>query len=243
RAAGGSVRISGRVEGNCTLAGGELIVTKEGIVKDNVLAVGGTIRIAGKTEAELKVACEELEVTGEVGRDLDFAGGSVNIREGAVVGGNATIYIAELNQANIADGAVAGTVSIKIQDEDEAATVLGARAGTFWFTLLYGLSLILMALLLALVLPAKTLEARAMLTRSFGMTFLWGFLGLIAVPVAVALLCVLVIGIPLGLFVLAVYLWFLYLSQLSLPLLASSWIAKGETLRGWGLFWPIAAGD
>jgi cytoskeletal protein CcmA (bactofilin family) len=242
RAAGGSVRISGTVEGNCTLAGGELDVTRDGLVKDNVLGFGGTIRISGKTEGELKVAGGELVVRGEVGRDLHFEGGKLQIRDGATVGGNATIYIGDADDADIADGAVAGTVTIKTRDDNGEPTILGAPSGTFWFNLVYGLSLMFMALVFALVMPVKTLEARAMLTQSFGMTVLWGFLGLIAVPVAVVVLFVLVIGIPLGLFVLVLYLWFLYLSQLSLPLLASSWIAKGESIRGWRLFWPIALG-
>ena len=55
-----------------------------------------------------------------------------------------------------------------------------------------------------------------------------------------AITAVTVIGIPLALFVLFLYCWFLYLTQLSLPLVIGWWIRKGAALKGWELFWPLA---
>jgi len=242
RAAGGTIRINGTVDGNCTIAGGSLVVGSEGVVKDNLLAMGGTIRISGRAEKEVKVFCEELTISGTVGQDLHFAGERIEVLEGSTIGGDATIDLSERENAHIAEGAVRGNTTIRLEDERPASAVAAANGGSYLFRLLYALSLILMAALSVYVLPKKTQEATVLVREGFGMTFLWGFLGLLVVPLAIVLLMIVIVGIPLGLFVLALYLWFLYLSQLSLPLVASTWVTKDATVRGWKLFWPMGLG-
>lgn len=242
RAAGGTVRINGTVDGNCTMTGGLVVVGSQGLVKDNLLAMGGTIRISGRAEKQVKVFCEELTISGTVGQDLHFAGERIEVLEGSTIGGDATIDLSDKENAHIAEGAVRGKATIRLEEDRPAPAVVAAKGGSYLFGLLYALSLILMAVLTVYVLPKKTQEARTFVKEGFGMTFLWGFLGLIGVPLAVVLLMIVIVGIPLGLFVLVLYLWFLYLSQLSLPLLASTWITKDATARGWKLFWPIALG-
>jgi hypothetical protein len=240
RAGGGTVRVSGTVDGNCTLAGGNVVLASDAVVKQNVLALAGSVRISGRVAKELKVAGGELNVSGDVGEDLTFYGDKVQIMDGARVGGKATFTVEDSNNVSVAQGTVPAGVEIKTRALEAKAPAFEDKGAGYLFGALYTVSLILMALLVAYVFPRKMREAKVLVKGGFGMTFLWGFLGVLGLPVVVVILLVVVVGIPLGLFVLVLYLWFLYLSQLSLPLLASAWIVKDEAPPGWKLFWPVA---
>jgi hypothetical protein len=62
------------------------------------------------------------------------------------------------------------------------------------------------------------------------------------IPVAAVVLCATVVGVPLGLFVLVIYLWLLYLSQLTLGVALADILVGVDGKAGWRLFFGVALG-
>ena len=65
---------------------------------------------------------------------------------------------------------------------------------------------------------------------------------MIVIPVAAAILFVTIVGVPLGIFLLATFFWILYVSQLSLGIVLGGRIMGMDGKTGWNLFLAFAAG-
>jgi hypothetical protein len=66
--------------------------------------------------------------------------------------------------------------------------------------------------------------------------------GLILIPIISVILLVTVIGIPLGLLGLTLFLWMLYLTQLTLGVFIGHRLFGIQEKKGWNLFWAFAVG-
>ena len=134
-----------------------------------------------------------------------------------------------------------GTVSIS----DEMAhmhNILGYRAWRFWFKLLWMGSLLATGLFLIFAFPKRLVGIGTAITDRPGEALLWGVGGIILIPVACCILFVTIIGVPLGLILLSIFLWLAYLSQLSLGVVAGHRLFGTERKKGWGLVWGFAVG-
>ena len=111
---------------------------------------------------------------------------------------------------------------------------------SFLGKLLWILALVVTALVLVLIFPRTLITVGATVVTRPGGSLLWGLLALIAVPFAAVVLLVTVIGIPVALLLLTMYVWLLYLTQLSFAIVLAHRLFKTEGKRGWSLFWPVA---
>jgi hypothetical protein len=66
--------------------------------------------------------------------------------------------------------------------------------------------------------------------------------GIIAIPVVAVLLAITLIGLPLGLLLLVLYVWFWYICHIAAGAALANLIRKLDGRRGWPLFWPVALG-
>ena len=83
--AGEIVEISGTVNGDVVVAGGQVFI--DGVVNGDLLAVGGILNISGEVTQDLRVAGGQVTLSGEVGRNASMAGGNIEITKEAVIGG------------------------------------------------------------------------------------------------------------------------------------------------------------
>lgn len=240
RAAGGVIQIDGRVLHSATTAGGSVALGKTGTVGDDFLAAGGDIRIGGHVEREVMAGTGSFLISGTIGSHVRVSADRISVLEGAQLLGDLHARVADRRNVDITPGTVRGTVEIIADTAGHRTTILGYSPFRFWFKLLFALSLVVTAFALIFLLPARVGEAAAMMTDDAGLTLLWGIAGFFLIPIVAIVLCVTLIGLPLGFFALFLYLWFLYLSQLSLPVLAGRWIKTGEAPRRWAMFWPVA---
>ncbi|HLA68891.1 MAG TPA: polymer-forming cytoskeletal protein [Bacteroidota bacterium] len=238
RVTGAVIRIEGAVQGNCTAAAGTVTLARSGSVGANLLAAGGSVRISGLVAHQALVSAGEMTVGGTIGEDLRFYGDEISVYEGAEVKKDLHLFVKDSSKTDIAPGTVKGSVTTHIVDEGIP------KVGPFRIVgrIFYSLMLIATALVIVLLFPGHVRSAGTMMFRSTGRTILWGIVGLIVVPVASVLAMVTVIGLPLGILVLLLYAWFIFLSQLSFPVLFWELIGGEDDARGWKLFWPIAVG-
>jgi len=216
RAAGGNIECNGTIGKNLTAAGGSVRLSKTSEVGGGVLAAGGELRIGGLVEHQVLMTGGEAQISGRVGGDVTFAGGGISTIYGARVSGGLHAKLENADRAQIAPGTVDGTVEITTEKKETRGTILGFSPTHFWFKIIWALSLIVSAIVLILLCPVTVGDVGLTVWQHPWWSLLWGFVGIIGTPIVALALCATLIGIPLGVFLLTLYFWSLYLSQMVL---------------------------
>ncbi len=216
RAAGGNIECSGSVGKNITIAGGNLHLTKDAEVGGGLLAAGGEIHLEGSVQRDVMLTGGDAQVSGFVGGDVKFAGGGIMAIQGARIQGDLQAAVGNPERTQIDPGTVDGTVEITTRKPDTRGFILGLSPFRFWLKIIWALSLIISAIVLILVTPVAVGDVGRAVWQHPWWCLLWGVVGLLVTPLIVLAVCATIVGLPLGLFLLTLYLWCLYLSQMVL---------------------------
>lgn len=218
---GGNVTIGGRVADDAHVAGGNLTVAPEASIGHELHAAGGALDIAGTIGEDAELSGAFVRFNGTVRGDAEISGETVVIGPNARIAGDLTYYATK--PADISPEAeIGGEVVFKEASErkfewEDARRPpfvhgdfpLRAYGALFWFVAL-GAS----GALMALVFPRWMGEAAAA-GRDKPLTSLAiGFAVLIGLPVAAVLLMIMILGIPFGGFLLALYAGLLAISMI-----------------------------
>lgn len=216
--AGQSVHVTGKVDGDVRIAGQN--VTVGGMVAHNLTAAGQTVVTEGnsRVEGDAVITGQDMTLNGYVGRDVSADADTVTINgrvgrnlqsgvrqltlgNGARVNGDAS-YMSNQNVLRAKDAWIAGSLTRKEPkpaDRHEARNFLSVVA-IWWFV-----SMLLFALVLVLVMPQTFHTATSGTVKRMGKTFLVGLIASIIVPVVILVLFATVVGIPLALLALLVW--------------------------------------
>jgi cytoskeletal protein CcmA (bactofilin family) len=199
----GTVQVDGRVTGDVSAFAGNVVLGPNGTVDGNFSAATGSVIIAGTVGGDVEAATEE-----------------VSLADTAVVFGDVT-YDGTLDRA--AGATVAGTVS----EGDVSVSPFGDADSPVppWVFDVYGfLTNLALGAVLLLAIPAfSNRTVRQALddpVRTGGI----GLLALVAVPVALALLAVTIVGLPLSLFGLVAYVLALWIGAVYGRLVVGTWL-------------------
>lgn len=242
RAVGGTIRLSGKVGKDVSAAGATVTFLKTSAVDGNILVGCGSLEVTGAIGKEARIASNDADLSGTIKGNVNFAGNYLNVRQGANIGGSVTARVREKDHVQIADGTVHGNVDVSLAEMQPVARIFGYSPWHFWVKIIWAVGLLLMGLLLVFLFPKLIKGIGSMITQHPGVSLLWGFLGLIVIPILSVLLLVTVIGMPIGLLLLTLFLWILYLSQLSLGVVLGNRLFAFEEKEGWSLFWRFAVG-
>lgn len=196
-AAAQTITITGTIEGNVRLAAQDVTITGDVSRSATVFAANVTVTDTGSFGNDVVGAAGNVTVNGDIGRDLFLSVGELTI--GGSVGGNVS-YNSD-KEANIDAGAVDGTVErIAPPQPADTDTSPGAAFVGWLLGLLYALvALSIVTLLAGLVFPRWLQRVTGHLVPSPWKALLVGFVASIAVPIALLLLLVTIIGAPLAL--------------------------------------------
>ncbi|MFH1047690.1 MAG: polymer-forming cytoskeletal protein [Patescibacteria group bacterium] len=122
-AAGGTVQISGNVEGDALVAGGTVTVT--GHVTDDLMAAGGTVLLIGSVDEDVRIAGGNVTVIGDIGGEIIGAGGLVTLSPDVVVKGDAFLSGGTV----IIDGLIEGNVEVYAEEVQILGKVNGSVIG------------------------------------------------------------------------------------------------------------------
>jgi cytoskeletal protein CcmA (bactofilin family) len=251
-AAGGTVELRAKVKDDARLAGGE--VTVAGDIGDELLAAGGTIVVTpdariggrawlagsrvefdGRVAKSLKAAGGTIVIGGEVMGDADLIGEHIEIAPSAIIHGH--LNYRSPNEAKIDSGArILGAVTMIPMEKPHGAE-RAAHAGGFVFMLV---ALFVTSAVLILIFPDFSATAARGVRKAPWVALGLGLAVLAGGPLVVLVLMLTLVGVWLGLIVLAVYLVMLLLGYLTAVLfLADAGLARvrqGETPSpGWRL--------
>jgi hypothetical protein len=211
-AAGGQLRIAATVAGGARIAGGEVRLVPRGSIADGLTVAAGRIVIEGSVASYALLTGGSILIDGKIEGDVRVAGGNLRIGPNAVIDGS-LIYRGP-QPAQIDAGA---TIRGPIRN------ILYAHEGwqRWWLTALVVAALVwfvgwaIVGSLLIGAFPEATRRVTGVARRRPALAVLIGFVALVAVPAAIALLAATLVGIPLALVMLLAYLALLPLGFLA----------------------------
>jgi cytoskeletal protein CcmA (bactofilin family)/anti-sigma factor RsiW len=248
-----NIELPGDVQGSVHLAGGRTNVSGE--VRDNLYTAGEYVSVGGSASVgrDAAMLAESGILEGSVGRDLLAGGRTIELRgsvgrnlgawakrlallDGARVQGDIDAVLPPETQVEIAPGAfVAGETRtrVRVRHHERGLSRFLEPRFYVWLVLQIAAGFAVGMLLRALVpgVFSGRLETAGAFFRSMGV----GFLAVVATPVALALIALTVVGIPLALLGVELYLTSLFLSGILVAALIGSVLVqpRGE---GWSAF-------
>lgn len=249
---GQSMRINGQVDGNVRAFANNLTIT--GTVERNVLTFNEIVNVdsAGKVNGSFTSFAQSVGLDGKIGRDVLLhddhttisgnIGGDVRVKgrhmsvvSSAVVGGG--IHFEGDEPASVASGAKLGSQPEFTKREHKSQYTEGHY---YVWRVIWTAAFILFGLVLFLLMPkfaAETVRAGERFAAPVGL----GVLVFFGVPIAAVLACFTVVGIPLG--VLTVGLWLLgvFTAEIIVGTVVGQWI-MGKATDTWGLIGRMAVG-
>lgn len=222
RAASGSLRVEAKTGGDAILSGGIVSVGPGAQIGRDLVVAGGTVIISGAVGRNLRLRGGDVTVGGAVQGDADIRARKIILLPGARIAGHLR-YSSE-QPVEIQSGAriAGGTERIPITEEHA-----GRGVGGLWFRLIEGLALLALGLVLLGVIPQGTSAVVTEAEARFGRSLLSGFILLVTVPIAAVLLLFTVIGIPISVMGMLLYLATLYPSQV----FTAGWL--GDQILRW----------
>jgi hypothetical protein len=212
RVAGGDISVEAPVGGELFAAGANVTLARGAAIARSARMHGANVNVDGLIEGSLRGSADTFAINGEVRGDVDVAAGQVELGPAARIGG--TLRYRSPAELKRAGGATVGGVVTRESESQPSSPgkqgdgwrMHGERRGGRWFgTVLSYLGLLACGALLLLVAPGFSREApdriRTMPWLSLGI----GFAAVFTAPALAVLLFVTLLGIPLGLIVLALY--------------------------------------
>lgn len=219
-----TIRISGDVEG--AIRGGANMISFQGVAGRDLIMAANTISLAGEIGKDLFCAASNVAVTAPVGRNIQASanrldvdapvGGSITARVGDLVFGplaqvdGAVTYYSE-NEATLDSGAIIGGAIKRLDPPVDRVAVSPARST--WSFIFPILSLLAVALVMALLFPLLTAGTARTIGERPGPSVGYGALLVFVAPLAAIFLIITVIGIPISFLSMLLYIVLIYLTR------------------------------
>ncbi len=248
----GSARINGQIDGNVRSFANNLTIT--GTVAKNVLTFNEVVNLdsAGKVDGSMMAFAASVGIDGHLGRDLLAMDGETTI-SGNILGEvrakgehmsivssaqiAGPIHYEGDNPANVAAGAKLASAVEYTKKERKSQYSTGHY---YIWRVIWTAAFILLGLVLYLLMP-KFAEETVRAGERFGAPVGLGILVIVGVPIAALIACITVVGIPLGLLTLGIWLLAINCSEIVVGTVVGNWIF-GRTSDTWGLIGRMAAG-
>lgn len=227
RIIGGNVTLDGAVGKNVTLIGGSVILEEGSSVKGNLYVAGENVELRGKVEGDATTYASKVLFSGEVDKNADFRAGDIALRSDASIAGDLTYAMKSdftLENKQIVHGQTFQTDLQQYFGENGKKERGEISLG---FILWQFLSLLLVAWIFfklfrkqaeQLVSPIEKKEVWNKIAS--------GLLSLLLNPVVILISFITIIGIPVAMLILFVYILLLIAASAISPVLA------GKMLNG-----------
>lgn len=229
-AAGGTVNISGDIMNNAVLFGGAINVDENGVVGKDLKVYGGEVTVEGEVDGTIKAGADKFIMAGRSGQ-VTVDAEEVTISSPARISGD--LIIRGKKEPTIETGAeISGETKfeeVKESKGEEKAFLAIAPLIAFFIWLakiiLFIAKIIVGIVLIALVKNYLRRIIDTLVTKPWH-SLGWGFLGLIVIPVSVAILFIVLIGFPFAFLGIYVYTILLYLSSIIVGLVIGEKIIR-----------------
>jgi cytoskeletal protein CcmA (bactofilin family) len=241
RVAAGSVTLASTVGGELVLSAGSVTLTPSAAVAQGARLYGGTVTIGGNLAGPLTVSAQKIYLNGEVKGDVRLMAEVIELGPQAKLGA-ALSYGSPTEMIKAPGAVVLGTVTREDRstgdygkhregaDHDSAMHMQASGPGWGGGVLAF-LALCALGAAALLIFPVFLPRAANTVKTSPGLSLAVGLAVLAAVPVFAVLLCVTLLGIPLGFAVMALYPALILLGMVVGVLALSVWLRSALRQR------------
>lgn len=219
-----TTRIEGKIGGRIYMVGEDFTLTSTGRTATDIGLMMEDTVIEGEVGRDAYVNGERLDIRGRIGRNVtSHFNEEVNLRDGAHVGGDVRVRIAEGRDVDRAPGArVEGEVSAEMIPSPREHYLDTYRKGTFyvWHLMLFAGAFVF-GLLIHLIEP-DFFRGGVVTGGDFFRTLGLGFVVLVVFPVAMLVTALTVVGIPVAVVALFAYIVALYTAEL----VVGAWVGR-----------------
>ena len=195
RIAGGDLDVDARIGDDLVAAGGAIVLSPQTRVGGNAWLSGGDVYVAGTIVGDLKVAAGRIRLSGTVQGDVELESGEIEILDDAVILGKLTY--SSPREADTHEGArIEGSVDYEAADWDYEDRGFG---------LFFSITLIVAGIMLHLLFPHYTRASSRRIATDPWSSLGLGFVFVVMIPLAAILLMLIVLGLWVGLTLLALY--------------------------------------
>ncbi len=209
RAAGRIINLDAAIGDDAILAGESVTLSPDSRVSGRAWIAGRSVELAGQIDAELRAAAQSVIISGDINGNVYLIAESIEISPGAKISGD--FLYRSPNDANISPGA---TISGKISRQ-EIEMPDKAEVAIFPFLAFSFLSLLLSLGVLVWLFPRYMTNASASIIEDGFKAIGVGVVFLLVTPALILVMLITVLGIPLGLVLLAFYLTMLFVGFLA----------------------------
>jgi cytoskeletal protein CcmA (bactofilin family) len=195
RIAGGDINIDAVIADDLAAAGGSITLSPGTTVGGNAWLAGGEIHLAGTILGNLKLAGGHIRLSGTVRGDVEIDGAEIEILEGARIDGRLDYKSPRPVTAD--DGAtVSGKITYQATDWDY---------GDHGYGLFFSITLAIASILFYLFFPHYTVASVKRIGSDPWTSLGLGFVFTVATPMVAFMLMLIVLGLWVGLSLLALY--------------------------------------
>ncbi|MBT8433343.1 MAG: polymer-forming cytoskeletal protein [Gammaproteobacteria bacterium] len=195
RISGGDLNIDATIGDDLVAAGGSINLSPGTTVNGNAWLAGGEVHVAGTILGDLKVAGGEIRLSGTVRGDVELEGGEIQILDSARIDGELN-YKSPRQATTGADAIISGGITHQPVDWDYADSGFG---------LFFSITLMVAAVLFYLFFPHYTLASVKRIGSDPWSSLGLGFIFVVATPMVAFVLMLIVLGLWVGLSMLALY--------------------------------------
>lgn len=215
RLAGQNVNVIGNIKGDAVLAGSAVFISNSAKIGGDLVTGASSLDVSGSVDGGFKGGAGTVSISGTIAKDVNIDTGSLTLAPSAIIKSSLT-YTSE-NEATVQSGSrIEGKTTHNIPVPKEAkkkgpvAEIPGKLLG-FIMAFVVGLIIIVVAR------RRITNMANSIVSKPWHCLG-WGALILFATPIACIIVCITLIGLPVGLIALALYGIAIYLSQVPVAL-------------------------
>ncbi len=226
RVAGGSVTLSGQVGGDVIVMGGQVHIVSGADIKGDLIALGGRVVVEGNVGGAVTAYGGKITLNNAVAENAKIRAQEVVLGAKTNIAGS--LSYASPKVAAVLEGAVVGgTIT---HNQISLPGKQSTRRGLFAFfgvLFLLKLAMTLVAGLLGVVLFRKA--SRQLLDKTFsrfGSEFGRGLIAAIVIPFVTVVLFVSLVGIPLGVISLLLYILFMMVAGIYSGVALGVWLQK-----------------
>jgi len=233
------IDIDGRIERNLMAYGQNVVIGRQGWVEKDVDFSAGTITLQGRVGGDFKGEGGQVYISGQIDGDVELKSDDVVIQPSAIIGGRLSTI--GKREPKIEPGA-------QILGETEHTLPEAKKPDTYdfsdfvvdaWSFLALALTGGVLLLLFRGFTCGVTCYVESHLWKSLGL----GFVFFVCLPIAAIILMISLIGIPMGIMILAGWLLLFYLAKIFAGLMIGEWIRKKfQGGKAPGRFWSLLLG-
>ena len=235
RVAGDRIDIAGKVGGEMLAAGRTVRVARSADIAGPLLAAGEEVSVAGTLHKSMKAYASKIVISGDIAGNVRLYAKEIVLMPGATLRGD-LFYTSP--QALPAEQLARVSGSVRREDTPEPLKANQSGAATLgWFQPALFFSMLVSGALLALVFPGAVQGTQQAIRERPLRSMVAGLILLCAVPPMAILFMVTVVGVPIGLGLLAMYPVVLMLGYLAVAFALGRRVADALKQPQYGGLW------